>query len=174
MNYLYIIVLITGIAACFSVAYATKNTLKIGNKAPTFQLEDHNGKIYNLEDLKGKKVALYFYPKDKTPGCTKQACNIRDNYTELAKDNIVVLGVSKGSKKSHKKFSEKYRLPFPLLIANEKVLDDYEVNTGFLHLWMPLRRTFLINEQGIIVAIIKDININNHAQQILTTFKTSS
>ena len=174
MNYIYILFLITGIVTCFTIACNAKNSLKVGNKAPTFELKDHNETIYNLENLKGKKVALYFYPKDETPGCTKQACSIRDSYVELSKKNIVVLGVSKGSKRSHKKFSEKYHLPFPLLIADEKILKDYDVKTGLLHLWMPLRRTFLINEQGVIVAIIKDININNHAQQILTTFESLS
>src|SRR5204863_213310 len=146
MNFVYIVALIAGISICVTATCASKNSLKIGDKAPAFSLEDQNGQTYTLEQLKGKKIALYFYPKDETPGCTKQACSIRDNFTDLTNADIIVLGVSKGTRKSHKKFSEKHHLAFPLLIANEKMLNDYKVNTGILHLWMPLRRTFLINE----------------------------
>ena len=96
--------------------------LNIGDKAPDFKAKDQDGNEIKLSDFKGKKVILYFYPKDNTPGCTAQACNLRDNYEDLQKDGYVVLGVSQDSEKSHKKFIEKQGLPFPL-IADEDHTD---------------------------------------------------
>src|SRR5690606_7944365 len=90
-------------------------TLKVGDKAPDFEVKDQNGKVHRLEDYKGKMIAIYFYPKDMTPGCTAQACDLRDNETALLKKNIHVIGVSADDEKRHAKFVEKYSLPFPLL-----------------------------------------------------------
>ncbi|MBT7391465.1 redoxin domain-containing protein, partial [archaeon] len=94
--------------------------LKIGDSAPDFKLSDKEGKLFRLSDFKGKKVAIYFYPKDNTPGCTKQACNIRDNFSVLEKEGIIIIGISIDDEKSHEKFVDKYNLPFILLSDKEK------------------------------------------------------
>jgi peroxiredoxin Q/BCP len=149
---------------------ATKN-LQIGDKAPEFALLNQDGETVHLADFKGKKVALYFYPKDSTPGCTQQACSLRDGFELLREANITILGLSKGSVKSKQHFIKKQHLPFPLLIATNDTLKDYDVNTGWLWLLRLARRwTFLIDENGIIVGIIKNVDTKNHAQQILNAF----
>ena len=127
--------------------------------------------MVHLSDFIGKKVALYFYPKDNTPGCTQQACSLRDSFDALKKAGITILGLSKGSVRSKQKFIRKQHLTFPLLIATNKTLRDYGVNTGLFRLYLPKRWTFLVNENGTIVEIIKDVNTKNHAQQILNAFK---
>ena len=130
--------------------------LKIGTKAPAFMLPDQNGKIHNLEDYKGKKVILYFYPKDHTPGCTKQACGFSERYPQFTEKGAVVIGISKDSVASHKKFEEKYGLAFPLLSDPErKVIQAYDVwkekkNYGKVSMGV-VRTTYLIDEEGIIV-----------------------
>lgn len=144
--------------------------LRVGDKAPDFALLDQNGEMVRLSDFKGKKVAVYFYPKDDTPGCTQQACSLRDSFAALKKADIAILGLSKGSVKSKQKFMQKRHLNFPLLVATNKTLKDYGVNTGLFRLFLPRRWTFLIDEDGIIVAIIKNVNTKNHAQQIIDTF----
>ena len=158
---------------CFTTLHcACTKDLKIGDKAPEFALKNQNGKIVNLADFKGKKVALYFYPADNTPGCTQQACSLRDGFEPLHEAGISILGLSKGSIASKKKFIKEQNLNFPLLIATEDTLKAYGVNKGFLHFFfgVPKRWTFLVDENGIIVAIIKNVNTKNHAQQILDAF----
>jgi peroxiredoxin Q/BCP len=147
-------------------------SLKVGEKAPDFELMNQDGEMVKLSDLKGKKVALYFYPKDSTPGCTEQACSLRDGFAVLRDAGISIFGLSKGSVKSKQKFIAKQHLTFPLLIATEDVLKAYGVNTGLLRLYLPKRQTFLINEDGIIVAIIENVDTKNHAQQILSAFSS--
>jgi len=147
-------------------------SLKVGDKAPDFELINQNGEIVKLSDFKGKKVALYFYPKDSTPGCTQQACSLRDSFALLRDAGITILGLSKGSVKSKQKFIAKHHLNFPLLIATEEILKCYGVDTGLLRFYLPKRRTFLVNEEGIIVAIIEKVDTKNHAQQILNAFLT--
>lgn len=142
----------------------------IGDKAPAFSLMDKDSVEHSLAEYRKKKVALYFYPKDDTWGCTKQACSIRDNFDDLADAGIVVLGVSKGSSKDKSRFAEKYHLPFMLLRATDDMLKQYGVKGSFWTFFMPKRRTFLINEDGIIVNIITDIDVKHHAQQILDGF----
>jgi peroxiredoxin Q/BCP len=146
--------------------------LKVGDKAPEINAPDQNGKKIHLNDFKGKKVVLYFYPKDDTPGCTAEACNLRDHYTELKEKGIEVIGVSCDPIKSHQKFIDKHNLPFTLVADEEKkVVNDYGV-------WGPKkfmgktyngisRTTFIINEQGVIEAIIEKVDTKNHTQQIL-------
>src|SRR6266852_7038322 len=152
--------------ACSSVE------LKVGDKAPEFALLNQDGIIVRLSDFIGHKVALYFYPKDNTPGCSQQACSLRDDFEQLLDAGITILGLSKGSVRSKQSFIKKKHLNFPLLIATNKVLKAYGVNTGFFRLYLPKRWTFLIDENGIIVAIIKDVDTKHHAEQILDAFNT--
>jgi len=147
-------------------------TLKPGDKAPDFTAPDQNGNMLSLHDFKGKKVALYFYPKDDTPTCTVEACNIRDNFSLLKKKDIVVLGISKDEVKKHKKFETKYSLPF-ILISDVDTKINNEYGVWAMKKFMgreymgTLRTTFLINEKGKIDHIIEDVESKNHTQQIL-------
>jgi peroxiredoxin Q/BCP len=147
-------------------------SLKVGDAAPDFAVNDQNSEPVKLSDLKGKKVVLYFYPKDNTPGCTAEACNLRDNYEALQKKGYVVLGVSKDSEKSHQKFIEKYDLPFSLLADTE--LDIHEKYGTWVEKSMygkkymgTARSTFLIDEEGKIEEIIEKVKTKDHAAQIL-------
>lgn len=147
-------------------------SLEIGQKAPEFEAQDQDGKLIKLSDLKGKKVVLYFYPKDNTPGCTAQACNLRDNYEALQKAGYVVLGVSSDSQKSHRKFIDKQELPFPLLadedlVVHEKYGTWMEKNTFGRKYMGTVRTTFIINEDGNIEDIISKVNTKEHSSQIL-------
>lgn len=146
--------------------------LKIGDKAPAFVANDQNGLPLSLKDFKGQKVALYFYPKDDTPGCTAQACNLRDNFSELSDKGIVVLGVSVDEVKKHKKFEDKYKLPFRLVADEEKtIVADYGLwgEKKFMgKTYMGTSRvTFLIDEKGKIVHMIEKVDTKNHSAQIL-------
>jgi len=149
--------------------------LKSGDKAPAFTAADQDGKVHSLKDYKGKRVVLYFYPKDDTETCTKEACNLRDNYSALKNKDIAVLGVSLDNEKSHKKFEKKYSLPFTLLADPEKkIINDYGLwaeKKMMGHTFMgTLRTTFLINEKGKIDHIINKVVSKNHTQQILETW----
>jgi peroxiredoxin Q/BCP len=151
------------------------NTLKEGMKAPEFEGTDQEGRTIRLSDYIGKKVVLYFYPKDDTPGCTAEACNLRDNHQELLDRGFVVIGVSMDSEKSHKGFASKYSLPFPLIAdTSRKILDDYGVyrkkmlyGRSFLGI---VRTTFIINEKGIIEKIISKVDTKNHTEQIFKMY----
>jgi len=146
--------------------------LNTGDKAPSFQATDQNGKPVSLNDFKGKKLALYFYPKDNTPGCTNEACSLRDNFRILKEKGIEILGVSPDSDASHKKFIDKYTLPFNLIPDKEKkIIKDYGA-WGLKKLYGKeyeglIRTTFLIDENGIIQHIFKKVDTKNHAQQIM-------
>jgi len=147
-------------------------TLEQGSKAPAFKAKDQDGNTHSLKDYKGKKVALYFYPKDNTETCTKEACNLRDNFALLKAKGVVILGVSADDEKSHKKFEKKYSLTFPLLAdTDKKIIEDYGVwaEKFFMgrHYMGILRTTFLINEKGIIDHIIEKVNSKEHAAQII-------
>lgn len=160
---------------CFTTLQCTRCTtteLKVGDKAPDFELQDQDGNIVKLSDFLGKKVAVYFYPADSTPGCTQQACSLRDAFDNLHNAGIIILGLSKGSVKSKQKFIKNQHLNFPLLIATEDTLKAYGVNHGWLHFFFRTsqRHTFLIDENGIIVAIIKNVDTKHHAQQIIDAF----
>ena len=126
-------------------------SLQKGDRAPAFEAVDQNGNLVNLSDFTGKKVVLYFYPKDDTPGCTAQACNLRDNYEALLKSGFVVLGVSVDDEKSHQKFAKKYELPFPLLAdTDHKIVEAYgvwvEKNMYGRQYMGTARTTFVIDE----------------------------
>jgi thioredoxin-dependent peroxiredoxin len=146
-----------------------------GIKAPYFEGIDQNGNTIKLTDFEGKKVILYFYPKDNTSGCTAEACNLRDNYEELLQKGFVVIGVSPDSEKSHKGFAGKYSLPFPLIAdTNKKILNDYGVwgekkMYGKSYLGV-IRTTFTIDEKGIIEKIITKVDTAGHTKQIFSLY----
>lgn len=147
-------------------------TLVEGQKAPDFKAKDQNGNAVSLKDFRGKKVVLYFYPQDDTPTCTIEACNLRDNYADLKKAGFVVLGVSPDDTKSHKKFEEKYQLPFTLIEdPDKKIIDKYEVwdeKNMYGKKYMGLfRTTFLIDENGVIIKIFKKPKSKIHSEEIL-------
>ena len=146
--------------------------IKIGDKAPEINSIDQNGEKITLKQFLGKKIILYFYPKDMTPGCTAQSCNLRDNYQQLLDSGYVVLGCSADSPEKHQKFIEKYDLPFPLISDQSKeVLNKYGI--WALKKFMGkeymgiLRTTFIIDENGIIEDIITKVKTKEHTSQIL-------
>jgi Peroxiredoxin len=148
--------------------------MKVGDKAPEVLGTDADGKEIHLSDYRGKKIVLYFYPKDNTSGCTAQACNLRDNYSDLKKAGYEVIGVSVDDEKSHKKFIEKNDLPFPLIADTDKKLVEQFGVWGEKKMYGrsymgTFRTTFLINEEGVIERIIgpKEIKTGTHAAQIL-------
>lgn len=148
--------------------------MNIGDKAPELLGTDQDGKEIKLSDYKGKKIVLYFYPKDSTPGCTSQACSLCDNYELMQKRGYAVIGVSVQDEKSHKKFIEKYNLPFPLIADVDKTLNEtfgvYGEKKMCGRTYMgTYRTTFIINEEGVIEEIFtpKQIKVKEHAEQIL-------
>ncbi len=146
--------------------------LKEGEKAPRFTGIDQNGKSISLSDFSGKPLILFFYPKDMTPGCTAEACNLRDNYSELKKQGFEILGVSPDNISRHQKFIEKYELPFPLIADEEKkILQDYDVwgeKKMYGRSYMGVyRTTFVIDEEGNIKKIFSKVKTNDHTAQIL-------
>ena len=146
-------------------------TLKKGDKAPNFSAKDQDGKLHVLADYKGKKLVVFFYPKANTPGCTAEACDLRDNYARFTENNYALLGVSADSEKAQSKFKDKYEFPFPLLADEDKsVIAAFGV-------WGPKkfmgreydgihRTTFIIDENGIIENVISDVKTKVHAEQI--------
>ena len=147
--------------------------LQVGSSAPDFSLKDEKGTVYSLAALKGKKVALVFYPRPNTPGCTKQVCSLRDKFADLNDAGITVLGISNGSEDTMNGFKATNKLSFPLLQADDNVLKKYGTKGGLTNLYLPKRYTFLVNEQGILVAIIKDVDVDDHAEQIVQGFAKS-
>ena len=147
--------------------------IKVGDKAPEIISINQNGEKITLKQFLGKKIILYFYPKDMTPGCTAQSCNLRDNYHQLLENGYVVIGCSADSPEKHQKFIKKYDLPFPLISDQSKeVLNKYGVwglkkFMGKEYMGI-MRTTFLIDETGIIEDIITQVKTKDHAQQILT------
>lgn len=145
--------------------------IKTGQPAPFFEGFDQDGKKVTLADFKGKKLVIYFYPKDDTPGCTAEACSLRDNYDILTKNGIAVIGVSADSQASHQKFKTKHQLPFTLISDSEKkMLKDYNA-WGEKSMYGKkyegvLRKTYLIDEKGTIIHIIEKVDTKNHAKQI--------
>ncbi len=147
-------------------------TLKIGDKAPGFTLLSEESKPLSLQDLRGKRVVLYFYPKDNTPGCTREACNFRDTLSHFSAKNTVIIGISKDKPNCHQKFKKKYQLPFPLLSdENGDVCQAYGVidkKRLFGNTFLGITRsTFLIDENGIIQAIWRKVKVNEHTKQVL-------
>ena len=151
------------------VAYVSAgDLLSVGSTAPDFKLPDAQGKFHTLSDYRGKKVVLYFYPKDGTPGCTREACNLRDNYKMLQEKGLVILGISYDDSASHKEFKEKNRLPFTLLSdKKKKVADLYGAKGGIFSFFGAKRITYLIDENGKIIHVFNKVDTGNHAEQIL-------
>jgi peroxiredoxin Q/BCP len=146
--------------------------LKEGLPAPFFEGTDQHGSMLKMSDFKGKRIALYFYPKDNTKGCSAEACSLRDNYGSLQKDGYVIIGVSPDSLKSHSNFADKYQLPFSIISdESKKILTDYGVwgeKQMYGRKYMGvLRTTFIIDENGIIDRIITKVDTSRHGKQIL-------
>jgi len=146
--------------------------LEVGDKAPAFKTTDQDGDAVSLGDFKGKKVALYFYPKDDTPGCTKEACSFRDAWAKFRKKGVAVLGVSVDDEKSHRKFADKFSLPFPLLAdTDKKIVTAYGVwgeKSMYGRKYMGIHRvTYLIDEKGKIAAVWPKVKPEDHADEVL-------
>ena len=149
--------------------------LKVGDKAPDFTTKDQNGEKVKLSNFKGQKVVLYFYPKDDTPGCTKEACSFRDADDVYRSKGIKVFGVSTDDEKSHQKFISKFQLPFDLLADTDKnIVEKYGVwgeKSMYGKKYMgTLRKTFLIDEKGKIAHIFDKVNVSEHADEVLKAF----
>jgi len=152
-------------------------TLSVGDAAPRFSLPDAEGKVYSLADLKGQRVVLYFYPRDNTPGCTKEACGFRDSYAAYQGKNVVVLGVSTDDAKSHSKFITKYSLPFPLLIDAGGVVASqfgvYGLKKFMGKEYMGVTRsTFVISPDGTLEKIYLKVKPETHAETVLADLET--
>jgi peroxiredoxin Q/BCP len=149
--------------------------LKEGDAAPDFEVSDAEGNPVKLSDLRGRKVVLYFYPKDDTPGCTKEACSFRDGFAEFQRRGIEVLGVSTDDEKSHRKFAEKFSLPFKLLAdTDHRVADLYGVYgekqfMGRKYMGVA-RKTFLIDEEGRLRKVFEQVKVDEHADEVLKAF----
>lgn len=156
--------------------FRTVAKLKEGQVAPFFKGKDQDGNTISSDDFKGRKLVLYFYPKDNTPGCTSEACNLRDNYRELMDKGYAVIGVSADSEISHRKFAEKFDLPFPLIAdTDRKIMTDWGTfgeKKMYGKTFLGINRTtFIVSEDGIIEKIIKKVDTKNHTTQIFSLFE---
>jgi len=148
-------------------------SLNIGDKAPIFEGLNQNGDSVKLSNFLGSKVILYFYPRDNTPGCTAQACNLKDNFNDLSKKNFKIIGISSDNIKSHKKFEEKFTLPFDLIADEDKSIHNkygtwVEKSMYGRNYMGTARWTFVIDEKGTIINIIDKVKTKDHSNQILT------
>jgi len=169
--FFYTAILLIAVFGYRSYATAT-NGSRIDSDAPDFTLNDAKGNVHRLTDYRGKYLVLYFYPKDDTPGCTKEACHFRDDMAQLEKLGAKVVGISVDNSESHGKFAEKYHLPFPLLADTEgKVAASYDALTNLLIIKIAKRHTFLIDPAGKIKKIYTSVNVSNHSQQIIDDLK---
>lgn len=141
--------------------------ISVGDPAPDFSLPDENGQIHALSQYRGQKVVVYFYPKDDTPGCTKEACGIRDEFSSFEDNQIIVFGVSYDNASSHRKFKKKFDIPFHLLSDEDKSVSKLYGANG---MFFPSRKTYLIGEDGKLLKIYDKVNVLNHAEDILRSF----
>ncbi len=147
-------------------------SLQIGDQVPSFEAKNQEGETIKLSDYKGKKLVLYFYPKDDTPGCTAESCNLRDNYSFFKSKGYEILGISSDDEKSHQKFIKKYQLPFDLIADTDKkihtIFGTWGEKTNFGRTYMgTIRTTFIIDENGKVEDIIGKVETQNHTAQIL-------
>lgn len=150
-------------------------SINAGDKAPVFNTKNQEGKLISLDALKGNKVVLYFYPKDDTPGCTKEACSLRDGHAELKKRGFVVLGVSADNESKHQKFIDKYNLPFDLLADTDREIIQAYGAWGMKKFMGKeyegiIRKTFIIDESGVVEHVIDNVKTADHANQILEIY----
>lgn len=175
LSWLFAITLLLGLSA---PAFAQASGPEVGQSAPTFRLQDQNGKWRTPADFEGRWLVLYFYPKDFTPGCTTQVCTFRDDIVVLRKAGAEVIGVSLDDVKSHAEFSEKYKVPFPLLSdANREVATAYGVLVSRMGMHYTKRSTFLIDPQGKVAKVYHDVDPEKNAAQVLadlTALKAAS
>jgi peroxiredoxin Q/BCP len=156
------LLLMYGSAAAFGAQPA------VGEAAPDFELRDQDGELHSIEDYRGKWVALYFYPKDDTPGCTTEACEFRDDIFAYREIGCQVLGVSLDDEQSHREFADKYSLPFPLLSDSEgTTADAYGVKSRFLGITVAKRQTFLIDPDGNVAKHYEDVDPDSHSKEVL-------
>ena len=165
---------LTAVISIFVWADAYTNTQPtVGDSAPTFKLQDQNGDWHTLGDYKGKYVVLFFYPKDGTPGCTTEACNFRDNIFAFDDLNTQILGISLDDVDSHKEFSEKYSLPYPILADIEKESAvDYGVLGKFMMMTITKRESFIIDPDGLIVKHYKNVDPEKHTDEVIEELKS--
>ncbi len=165
---------LTAVISIFVWADAYTDTQPaVGDSAPTFKLQDQNGDWHTLGDYKGKYVVLFFYPKDGTPGCTTEACNFRDNIFAFDDLNTQILGISLDDVDSHKEFSEKYSLPYPILADIEKESAvDYGVLGKFLMMEITKRESFIIDPDGIVVKHYKNVDPDKHTDEVIEELKS--
>lgn len=169
--FFYTAILLVAIFGYRSFA-ARDNGLIMGGQAPDFSLRDAKGELHSLIDYKGQYLILYFYPKDDTPGCTKEACHFRDDMSQLEKLGAKIIGVSVDTSESHAKFAEKHHLPFPLLADTDgRVAKSYYALTDLLLIKLAKRYTFLIDPDGKVKKIYTNVNVSNHSQQIIDDLK---
>ena len=169
--FFYLAALLLAIFGYRSYANAN-NRLQVGDDAPSFTLNDAQGQTHYLSDYAGKYLVLYFYPKDDTPGCTKEACHFRDDMTQLEKLGAKVVGISVDNSQSHDEFAKKYNLPFALLAdTNGKVADSYNALSNFYVIKIAKRYTFLISPTGKIIKIYTSVDTSKHSQQIIDDLK---
>ncbi len=164
LKILSITVIITGFLWSGSIP------LNIGDQAPDFSLPDENGQIQTLSQYSGQNVVVYFYPKDDTPGCTKEACGIRDLFSQFTDNKIVVLGVNYDNAASHRKFKDKHNLPFPLLSDGDKSVSKQYGADG---MFFPSRKTYLVDKDGTLIKIFENVNVLTHAEEILRYFESN-
>jgi len=158
-----------------SAISAGDGMLQTGQKAPEFSLKDSNGEMRTLDEFYGSPTVIYFYPKDDTPGCTKEACSFRDNYSLFESKGIQVVGISYDSPESHTEFKEKYNLPFTLLSDSEKtVAEKYGANRGLLDFVGAKRISYLLDKDGIIIKVYPNVTPADHAGDILEEFNEIS
>lgn len=174
MNTLFLGIFLV-LAGLFLIIYFLRPTrkvsVKVGMHAPDFTLRDETGTKRSLHEFKGKKVVIYFFPKSDTPGCTQQACGIRDIYHTYREHDIVVLGISYDTPEELKRFKEKYQVPFTFLSdPTKEVAQKYGAYRSAVNALFPARITFLINESGTIIKIIENVNASTHAEDIIRYF----
>ena len=167
------IISIASILCLFLITGTSIGEVNTGQTAPNFNLQDQNGEWHTLDNYKGKWVVLFFYPKDQTPGCTTEACNFRDNIFAFDDLNTQILGISLDDVDSHKEFSEKYSLPYPILADVEKESAvDYGVLGKFMMMTITKRESFIIDPDGLIVKHYKNVDPDKHTDEVIEELKS--